>query len=63
MKMVYGRPFEKIQFLTSIDLISGYIMDKIYKWHIHSNSNEGIWPHKKSSFMQGIKSAISEIAY
>ena len=22
-------------------------MDKIYKWHIHSTSNEGIWLQKK----------------
>ena len=28
-------------------------MDKIYKWHIHSTSNEGIWLQKKSKCQIG----------
>jgi hypothetical protein len=42
MKMDYGRPFEKIHFLTRIGLDPGFGHYKVYKWHIDSTSNEKI---------------------
>ena len=38
------------------------IMDKIYKWHIHSTSNEGIWLQKKSKGIKSAKLAIFMVA-